>query len=473
MSAFDCATSATLARGSGESEPMDLYPLTEKFAEAAAYYAATSPAWVARIGHQVDPSRMPDGPARHIFEIVRQVWLAEHRGPTSAITVVQRLRSRVDDGRLTRDELFAANGMLDDVQDDPRRPTEQDVTSTLTPILKKDYAEQIADAAADEFGQGGGDFTKTIQLIDRSKRVGVVDESLGSTLDDASADELEELSKLEKLPTGVAELDHVLRGGPRCGCFAMWLGGTGDGKSIGLTHVSGSAMRLHKNVAYATLEVGSPDTTARLLANLLGWTIDECLEHPRMAMRAARDLDIGRFHVKEFTAQVTKVPDIAAWVDALEQKKGYPIDMLAIDYGDLVGAHTVVGAAKKRDDSSYTTGSVVFQAMRDWANDKKRKRWLWTASAAQRRKDKKAMLDTDNAADSLHKSRIAELIATLNVDDDRQITIKVAKHRFGGAGQKVGPLPSDYEHGRLVSVNEDAVPMPPPPTLQVIKGGRS
>lgn len=214
--------------------------------------------------------------------------------------------------------------------------------------------------------------------------------------------------------------------------------------SQALGHVAATGWRRGLFVAYATLELAAADVLARVEANMTGMLIDEVIADPdgaeRLVVAAGGG---GLLRVQEFSPLATTFPDVAAWVATIERLEKRKVDLLVTDYGDKLAA-----PKKKSDENGYRTGLVVFEAMRAWAKDGGR--WHWTASQAQRRKDKKA-LDCDDTADSMHKARVADLMISLNLDQDtREITFKVAKARHSGGGFVVGPMATDYARGRLV-----------------------
>jgi hypothetical protein len=64
----------------------------------------------------------------------------------------------------------------------------------------------------------------------------------------------------------------------------------------------------------------------------------------------------------------------------------------------------------------------------------------------------------NDVADSMHKIRVADLVITLNLQDedaeDPSIVFNIAKHRTGKAKVKIGPMPTEYERGRLCPIVE-------------------
>lgn len=442
----------------------DRYALTEDYEKAVAYYCASSPNFFGRIGHAVDPARVEHSSAKLTIEACRAIWQERGRGPDSPCSVVQRIRRWVEDGRVRFDDLLLVNDLFDTVEEDDKRPEEDAVLMELVPILRRVMQQEAAISATEDYAKGS-DFGRTISIVERSRRLGEVDESIGIRLGSGSVEAMAEIRKLDKLPLGIIELDLKLRGGLRRGCFGLLLGGTGDGKSIGLGHIAATGMRNGLFVAYATLEVIPADVFARIEANLTGIPIDLILENEVEAIRAEKQIAAmssgGIFRVHEFTPLVTTFPDIAAWIDKIEREEGREVDLLCTDYGDKIGAPKAKG---KTEDGGYRTGLVVFEAMRNWANQKRR--WHWSASQATRRKDRKKLLEVDDTADSMHKVRVADLVISLNLDGDRQMTFRSAKARHGGAGLNVGPLPTDFELGRICPIVEAG---PDPTVAQVIR----
>ena len=78
------------------------------------------------------------------------------------------------------------------------------------------------------------------------------------------------------------------------------------------------------------------------------------------------------------------------------------------------------------------------------------KKWVSTASQAKRSagKDKKRVIGLDDVADSINKVRVADLVITINGQDELEYAVE--KNRYGRAGVRVGPLPHDFACGAMV-----------------------
>lgn len=252
----------------------DPYPFIEEFGRYIAYYACTNATFMARIGNALEVDRVPgDEPHKLLLRGASLVWRETGVGASKAIVVLQHLRRLVDDGRVTLEELEAASDALEAAEDAPGRPSVDDVLSQIIPIIKKDLQRQAADAA-DESWAKDQPLERVERLIERSRTVGLVDESIGSEIDDA-AKLIRNVGELPRMPIGVVPLDEATKGGLRRGCVGLWLGSTGHGKSMGLSHVACTGLRLGYRVAYATVgaEVTVADVWARAAANIVGQPI--------------------------------------------------------------------------------------------------------------------------------------------------------------------------------------------------------
>jgi len=114
-----------------------------------------------------------------------------------------------------------------------------------------------------------------------------------------------------------------------------------------------------------------------------------------------------------------------------------------VDYADKLKA--------TRNVNEYTAMRQVYEDLRVWAE--REKRWLVTASQAKARtKDTKKRRDVEDAADSMHKARVCDVMLTLSVtgeDPSREVSVFVAKNRLGRSRFTVGPMPTDFGMGRL------------------------
>lgn len=222
--------------------------------------------------------------------------------------------------------------------------------------------------------------------------------------------------------------------------------------SIGLNHIAAVNLMNGLFVGYATLELPRAVVLARTKANMTGIPINALLQGDLVQARKILDKmssRMGTFMVQDFTPYATTVEDIKDWVRRCEDYfDDRPMDLLIVDYGDKLGAKK-----GKDDESGYSQGRVVFEGLRIYAAD--RKMFCWTASQATRQKDKRKRLDINDAADSMHKIRVADLVITINPKEEGDLLsllLFVAKHRTGRSRVEVGPFPAAYDVGQLVAI---------------------
>jgi len=253
------------------------------------------------------------------------------------------------------------------------------------------------------------------------------------------------LTGFDVVPTGIREpyFGFTLDGDGRylLGDFTV------THNSMFLCHVTGSALLSGRNVLVATLELNEEQWLTRLIANLTGVPIDGIADgsmESEALMRLESLPPRGSCFVGQFAPEVTTVSDLITWVDAVEQREGIGVDALVVDYADLLGH------SKSRD---YEGMREVYGGLRE-EFAVKRSGWSWTASQSRRRSKSTEKQGADDAADSQHKIRVADLWIALNASDD-EVEYRIAKNRGGKRGGVVS-LPTEFECARIAPVAESA-----------------
>lgn len=428
----------------------DPYGLEPAFERAVAVLCATEPRFWAKVGREVDPECMAQGPARLAVQAARLIAKDQGSGPRSALTVLQRLARASQSGKLHPDRVREVATMLEDAEDAGLPPLDE-VVSELAPILKRRIQSAAILEAHAQFARHG-DFVVVSDMIAKAQQVGVSEGAVGFKIGAHGFESIAALRKLGRLPTGILELDMALKGGMMRGKLGVVVGDSGAGKSVFLASVACEGVRNKLRVAVATLEISEEETFARVAAGLTGVPIDLILEVEDKRLEAERRLelmlpDIGVMHIGEFQPHITTVREIVDWVDGLEQTDGAAVDLVVVDYGDKLHAPQVT------TDNEYLAMRYVFEGMRrDGA--KAKNQWWWTASQAKGAPKGKDVLDLNSAADSKHKARVSDLMITINVRDEGNLYF-VAKNRGGPSRMMIGPLPTDFERGRITPVSRE------------------
>lgn len=431
----------------------DPYWLDPGFERAVITMCCSKPRFWGRIGHALDPDALALEPSKLAYRACAQVARDNGKGPEGTLIVLQRLRRWMDDGKAKIEDINAVSDLFD-AAEDAGLPSEETTVAELKPILSKRIKSEAVRVVMDEYAKDG-DFARSTALMAKANRLGDTNTSVGTKLGAGSYAEIEKLKHLERLPLGIMELDQALDGGLRRGGLGVLVGASGDGKSMGLSHVGANSMKAGLFVLYATLEVIPADVLARVKANLTGVPINAILDNPEIVRAQLMGMALGPFIVQEFTPQATTMEDVEAWVASAEEQEGRKVDLLITDYGDKLIAPKSSG---RDGENGYTQGRVVFERMRVYANEGHvgGRIWHWTAAQGTRQKDKRKRLDLNDVADSMHKIRVADLVVTLNAQDDDQMGFNVAKHRHGRSKMYVGPLPTDFVCGRIAPVTVDS-----------------
>lgn len=432
------------------------YGFLPAFEAVVALYTISDAGFYARLGHALEPELLMDGSAKLLVQAAHAVRADVGKAPGSAALVVQRVRRWVEEGKYKISDLNVIDTYLDQAESlvfDAEISVERAIQEAL-PMVQRRIKQKATEKALTEFSKDG-DFEDVIALLGQAKGLGqnAVTSSGGVDLMSSLA-LIDEMKSIEYLATGIPELDAELMGGMPRGTETVILGRTGSGKSIFLTHTTAHSMRHGLNVAVATLELPVAVWMSRLVANLTGEPETQIRAgHLKNASQRLEVMlpSLGAIRCEHFTAHATTVQDVLTWVAHIEKSQALKIDVLVVDYADKLKT-SVPGNV-----NDYVAMRQVYEDLRIWAE--REKRWLLTASAAKAKSrdgGKGKKIDAEDAADSMHKSRVADLVVSINSDEQREgpreATFFIAKNRLGPAHISVGPLTCDFAFGRMVMI---------------------
>ena len=435
------------------------YPFTPMFERAVVYFACSSARFYKRIGAQVHAECLTSAVATLALSAAHS-WNKTHGAPpTRASVVLQQLRTWMHEGKVTQEKIAEVSAYFDAHEDDVKAPPEEDTVRALVPILQ----DRMRLTAVRLVGEGamkrsGVEIQRALDVLATVDRLGAVETANDAMSIDASGLAfLASSRKVDRIYTGIMELDEALGGGAPVPLLATFLGGTGDGKTAAMVQVMCAAAMQGVCSAYATLEPPKDELLARTLANLSEVAVDKLRfnaaglmrdEQEKIAQVFARG-GVGAMRVREFTPGVTTVADIKAWVAEEEQAFGRPFQCVLIDYD------AKLSAGKKNGESSYRDAKLIYEALYAWQKEESKQ--VWTGSQARRReKGKRTLYGLDDFADSQEKPRAVDLVVALNVDEDqstntRMVTISTPKYRFG-TPRVLPALPTDFAISRLAPV---------------------
>lgn len=418
-----------------------------EFERALTYLLCTNRNVYARIGPHLDVKAISDKTAVWLIKAANAVAETTGEGPSTALAVIQRLRTWREDGKLSIEAVQAANNYLDDAEDAGLPSVEELVSEVARIIQKREQKNQLRKAL--DVVAKGGDFAKLGREMAATARIGEDRATLGEMLHADVLDGIVASASLAKFPTGCFELDHILGGGLPKG-FTLFLGREKSGKSMVLSSVAAEAIWQGKNVAIATLELDTHKQLSRVIANITCTTIDEV----ETGAKAVKDrlsylgTKLGKLSCQKFSPD-TPVNEILRWKDRLVDAWGKKVDLLVVDYVDLVGA------GKGDSDDAYNGQKVVINTFRDDAMTNGYV--VISASQAKRGAGSNKPLDLDDASDSQNKIRIPDCVVAMRMDMDRKDDIDwyLAVKRDGKDRIGTGELPASRAFGRMYPVNRN------------------
>jgi KaiC/GvpD/RAD55 family RecA-like ATPase len=420
------------------------------FERALVTLCCSRPRFYGRVGNQLDYEALSSEPAQLAMRTAQSIAKDLGHGPDKPLIVIQRLRRWMGQGQVTLEQIEAVNDMFDEAED-AGLPSEEAVIGEVAPVLQRRYQQAAVETAMDEYAKRG-DFARVMDIIAKAQNVGQTDKSEGVSISAKSMAAIDQLRNVERLSTGVMELDMIIDGGLWRGAEGVVVGGAGSGKSFFLSHQASEGMLAKRHVLLATLELPEPLVMARVMSNLTAVPIQNILSGDS-ALAASRleamSPSLGPCVIKYFTPHATTVEDLKEWIRQCEDREGRAVDLLVVDYADKLSAKVA-----DKESGDYKTMRVVYESLRHMAVEKDF--WVWTASQTRRSAEKgKRKADVEDVADSLHKSRVADMMISLNArgEENETILFHVAKNRLGASHRSVGPLPHDFACGRMVPLN--------------------
>jgi len=439
----------------------DGYGFDAAFERVVAVLCVGCPRFWQRIGRDLEPDRFGDPASRRVLSAVRAIAIESGHPPSSPVVVAQRIRALLEQGKVSRSDAAAAREIALDAAEGGNGTSEEQVVAELTTVLRRRAEKAALDESLRAYGQRR-DLAPVVQMLERAARIGAVDTSIGTVLDAASVALIDRLAKVRRLPIGIEELDTFLRGGPPRGTYSVFVGGTGSGKSMTLGHGFAHCLATQVPAAYATMEVSEEVLVSRIVGNLTELPSEEvedmaatrAMAMQRMKVLAALRL-LGFGTIKYFTPRTTTVTDIRAWVEEEERVRGLEIPAVFVDYASLLGS-------VKRKDRRHEEIESVTEDLRSWAID--RQKWVWSAGqvkAEAENKKKVSRVGIEHAGGSKAVADTSDLFVTLNYDDEEEMMrFYVGKYRSGRGMAEIGPIPTDFRHGRVVAVDRRALGWP-------------
>ena len=289
-----------------------------------------------------------------------------------------------------------------------------------------------------------GDYESIKHEVDEAMRAGL-ERNLGHEyLTDI--DQRMSLMARTCVKTGWDIIDTRLDGGLGKGELGFIVAPAGSGKSWLLARMGAEAMKQGKNVLHVTLELNENYVGLRYDAYFSGIAFQEVRKNipvVKAKIEEHKRNGGGQLFVKYFPLKTASPQTLKLHIDRLQLITGVNIDMLVVDYADILRPFM-----SDRNANSYSEAGSVYEELRQIAGELQIP--VWSASQSNRGAHEEEVIQAHNVADSYRKIMTGDFIISLSrkMEDKMASTgrIHIIKNRFGQDGDTF-PIEFDTSTG--------------------------
>jgi DnaB-like helicase C terminal domain len=243
--------------------------------------------------------------------------------------------------------------------------------------------------------------------------------------------------KEEKIPFDLKMLNKITDGGMSRKAVYCVGAQSGGGKSLLMTHVGASTLRLGKNVLYITMEMAEERIAERIDANMMRVDIGTLKDMSRDTFMTKVDKiqakTDGKLFIKEYPAGSAHVGHFRALMEELKVKQDFVPDLVIIDYlGICASSRMKMGGSV----NSYSYIKAIAEELRGFATEFNVP--ILTGAQLNRSGFDNSDVDLSNTADSMGLVMTLDvffaLIRTDELDEQNSIMVKQLKNRYSDVG---------------------------------------
>jgi len=236
-----------------------------------------------------------------------------------------------------------------------------------------------------------------------------------------------ELKARNPISTGWELIDNISKGGLGRGELGVVIAPTGAGKSMALVHLGAMALQAGLNVVHYTLELQDKVVALRYDSCITGISLTDVKEQKDIVWNNVKDVK-GKLIIKEYPTKSASTNTIKNHLEKLK-RKDFRIDMVIVDYGDLIRP---INAQKEKRIELES----IYEELRGLAQVYQCS--LWTASQTNRSGLNAEVITMESISEAFNKCFVADFIFTIsrtikdkNMNEGR---LFVAKNRNGPDG---------------------------------------
>jgi replicative DNA helicase len=236
-----------------------------------------------------------------------------------------------------------------------------------------------------------------------------------------------QLTARNPITTGWELIDDISKGGLGRGELGVVIAPTGAGKSMALVHLGAQALLHGLNVVHYTLELQDKVVALRYDSCITGIPLSDVKDQKQMVWDGIKDVK-GKLIIKEYPTKSASTNTIKNHLEKLK-RKDFKIDMVIVDYGDLIRPISAQKEKRIELESIYEELRALAQVYNCA---------LWTASQTNRSGLNAEVITMESISEAFNKCFVADFIFTVsrtikdkNTNEGR---IFVAKNRNGPDG---------------------------------------
>lgn len=228
---------------------------------------------------------------------------------------------------------------------------------------------------------------------------------------------------ITRIPTGFKQLDNLLAGGIEIGELGLILGTTGKGKSIMLNNLAYWAAASGFPTVYFTLEMKARQIAQRTDSR---WSMFEYskfkrydfkpseLRRLKSKMKYAMKRFADKLIIVESPVRKTMVSDLERVLDDLSDDYGFVPKLIVVDSGDhMVASRRYESYRLEQADVYWNLSGLAQQGYGVWSSVHAGREYV------------KILAHAEAASESYDKSRIADIVISLNTPEKKSRSTKI------------------------------------------------
>jgi len=227
--------------------------------------------------------------------------------------------------------------------------------------------------------------------------------------------------------TGWPLIDDICQGGLGQKELGVVIAPTGAGKSMALVHLGTQALKEGKTVVHYTLELQDTVVGSRYDSCLTRIELGDLMTFKEKIYEEVQNIE-GRLIIKEYPTKSASTHTLKTHLERLRMKD-IPIDMIIVDYADLL--RPVTAQREKRNELES-----IYEELRGLAQEYKCP--IWTASQTNRSGLNAEVITMESISEAFNKCFVSDFIFSISRTTDDKLgntgRVFIAKNRNGPDG---------------------------------------